>query len=158
MCQCELAVDAVHKVSDGGGGSQPSAPRIEDVTDTMIFSPADLVTMTCRDVDLTFAVRGKRAPPTFRLELHLFSLKKQKSGLRVSSRSQGRVGGLMGNITCASNKYSKLDNVMISGALTGLCVGCCRDEGSEVVGPKPDFFFFFCLQTRSRTRPSARHG
>uniref|UniRef100_A0A3P9AV28 Ataxin 2-like n=1 Tax=Maylandia zebra TaxID=106582 RepID=A0A3P9AV28_9CICH len=55
--QCELAVDAVHKVSDGGGGSQPSAPRIEDVTDTMIFSPADLVTMTCRDVDLTFAVR-----------------------------------------------------------------------------------------------------
>uniref|UniRef100_A0A3Q4N5C7 Ataxin 2-like n=1 Tax=Neolamprologus brichardi TaxID=32507 RepID=A0A3Q4N5C7_NEOBR len=58
--QCELAVDAVHKVSDGGGGGgggQASAPRIEDVTDTMIFSPADLVTMTCRDVDLTFAVR-----------------------------------------------------------------------------------------------------
>ncbi|KAK1877657.1 Ataxin-2-like protein [Dissostichus eleginoides] len=38
--QCELAVDA-----------------IEDITDTMIFSPADLVTMTCRDVDLNFAVR-----------------------------------------------------------------------------------------------------
>ncbi|XP_023259031.1 ataxin-2-like protein [Seriola lalandi dorsalis] len=64
--QCELAVDAVHKRSDGdeggggeegGGGSQTSAPKIEDITDTMIFSPTDLVTMTCRDVDLNFAVR-----------------------------------------------------------------------------------------------------
>ncbi|XP_070704065.1 ataxin-2-like protein isoform X2 [Pempheris klunzingeri] len=62
--QCELAVDAVHKQSDGGGGgggggggSQSSSPKIEDITDTMIFSPTDLVTMTCRDVDLSFAVR-----------------------------------------------------------------------------------------------------
>ncbi|XP_054463172.1 LOW QUALITY PROTEIN: ataxin-2-like protein [Anoplopoma fimbria] len=63
--QCELAVDAVHKQSDGdgggggeeGGGSQSSQPKIEDITDTMIFSPADLVTMTCRDVDLNFAVK-----------------------------------------------------------------------------------------------------
>ncbi|KAM9346259.1 ataxin-2-like protein isoform 2-T2 [Symphorus nematophorus] len=75
--QCELAVDAVHKQNDGdrggggeegggggeGGGSgsesgsQSSPPKIEDITDTMIFSPADLVTMTCRDVDLSFAVR-----------------------------------------------------------------------------------------------------
>ncbi|KAM7387646.1 hypothetical protein PAMA_009995 [Pampus argenteus] len=65
--QCELAVDAVHKRSDGdgggggeeggGGSSQSSSPKIEDITDTMIFSPADLVTMTCRDVDLSFAVR-----------------------------------------------------------------------------------------------------
>ncbi|XP_038564385.1 ataxin-2-like protein isoform X3 [Micropterus salmoides] len=63
--QCELAVDAVHKQSDGGGGgggggggeSQSSPPKIEDITDTMIFSPTDLVTMTCRDVDLSFAVR-----------------------------------------------------------------------------------------------------
>ncbi|XP_059204484.1 LOW QUALITY PROTEIN: ataxin-2-like protein [Centropristis striata] len=66
--QCELAVDAVHKQSDGdggggggggeeGGGSLSSLPKIEDITDTMIFSPADLVTMTCRDVDLNFAVR-----------------------------------------------------------------------------------------------------
>ncbi|KAI9515296.1 hypothetical protein NQZ68_027038 [Dissostichus eleginoides] len=65
--QCELAVDAVHKQSNGdgdgggggeeGGGSQSSQPKIEDITDTMIFSPADLVTMTCRDVDLNFAVR-----------------------------------------------------------------------------------------------------
>ncbi|XP_034567714.1 ataxin-2-like protein isoform X2 [Notolabrus celidotus] len=69
--QCELAVDAVHKRSegDGGGGggggeeggggegSQSPPPKIEDITDTMIFSPADLVTMTCRDVDLSFAVR-----------------------------------------------------------------------------------------------------
>ncbi|XP_034394743.1 ataxin-2-like protein [Cyclopterus lumpus] len=57
--QCELAVDAVHKQSDGGGGEegQSSPPKIEDITDTMIFSPGDLVTMTCRDVDLNFAVR-----------------------------------------------------------------------------------------------------
>ncbi|XP_067332618.1 ataxin-2-like protein isoform X2 [Channa argus] len=71
--QCELAVDAVHKCSngDGGGGggegggggggggrrNQSSLPKIEDITDTMIFSPADMVTMTCRDVDLNFAVR-----------------------------------------------------------------------------------------------------
>ncbi|KAF0033163.1 hypothetical protein F2P81_015453 [Scophthalmus maximus] len=68
--QCELAVDAVHKRSDGDGGEeeeggggeddQTSAPKMEEITDTMIFSPTDLVTMTCRDVDLTFAVRGKR--------------------------------------------------------------------------------------------------
>lgn len=65
--QCELAVDAVHKrsngddgggVEGGGGGTQSSMPKIEDITDTMIFSPTDLVTMTCRDVDLSFAVRG----------------------------------------------------------------------------------------------------
>ena len=62
-------MDAVHKQSDGdgggggeeGGGSQSSPPKIEDITDTMIFSPADLVTRTCRDVDLTFAVRGKHS-------------------------------------------------------------------------------------------------
>ncbi|KAM9843910.1 LOW QUALITY PROTEIN: ataxin-2-like protein [Aulostomus maculatus] len=65
--QCELAVDAVHKRSngDGGGGGEEgggrgclsSLPKVEDITDTMIFSPADLVTMTCRDVDLNFAIR-----------------------------------------------------------------------------------------------------
>uniref|UniRef100_A0A3Q1J5D3 LsmAD domain-containing protein n=1 Tax=Anabas testudineus TaxID=64144 RepID=A0A3Q1J5D3_ANATE len=65
--QCELAVDAVHKRNngdggggggeEGGGGNQLSLPKIEDITDTMIFSPAELVTMTCRDVDLNFAVR-----------------------------------------------------------------------------------------------------
>ncbi|CAJ1076466.1 ataxin-2-like protein isoform X2 [Xyrichtys novacula] len=68
--QCELAVDAVHRRSDGDGGgggeeggggggevSQSSPPKFEDITDTMIFSPSDLVTMTCRDVDLSFAVR-----------------------------------------------------------------------------------------------------
>uniref|UniRef100_A0A3P8S7L3 Ataxin 2-like n=1 Tax=Amphiprion percula TaxID=161767 RepID=A0A3P8S7L3_AMPPE len=62
--QCELAVDAVHKCSDGDGGGggeegggQAPPPKIEDITETMIFSPTDLVTMTCRDVDLNFAVR-----------------------------------------------------------------------------------------------------
>lgn len=64
--QCELAVDAVHKRCDGdvggggeggGGENQASLPRTEDITDTMIFSPTDLVTMTCQDVDLNFAVR-----------------------------------------------------------------------------------------------------
>ena len=61
-------MDAVHKRSEeregdggggeGGGGSSSSTPRIEEITDTMIFSPTDLVTMTCRDVDLNFAIRG----------------------------------------------------------------------------------------------------
>lgn len=66
LLQCELVVDAVHKRSeggeadgDGGGGLPPSLPRIEEITDTMIFSPGDLVTMTCRDVDLNYAIRGK---------------------------------------------------------------------------------------------------
>ncbi|XP_055779567.1 ataxin-2-like protein isoform X1 [Salvelinus fontinalis] len=62
--RCELVVDAVHKRSEGGeadggggGGLPPSLPRIEEITDTMIFSPGDLVTMTCRDVDLNYAIR-----------------------------------------------------------------------------------------------------
>ncbi|KAG5831975.1 hypothetical protein ANANG_G00286190 [Anguilla anguilla] len=61
--KCELAVDAVHRRSEeeeegGGTGRSSSAPpRREEITDTMIFSPSDLVTMTCRDVDLNFATR-----------------------------------------------------------------------------------------------------
>ncbi|XP_066520295.1 ataxin-2-like protein isoform X2 [Hoplias malabaricus] len=51
--RCELAVDAVHKHCDEDG----SLPRREEITDTMIFSPADVVTMTCRDVDLNYATR-----------------------------------------------------------------------------------------------------
>ncbi|XP_029954290.1 ataxin-2-like protein isoform X2 [Salarias fasciatus] len=53
--RCELAVDAVHKCSGEDSSSVP--PRREDITDTMIFSPSDLVTMICRDVDLNFATR-----------------------------------------------------------------------------------------------------
>lgn len=60
--QCELAVDAVHKLrtedGDGCGGGTSVHPRREEITDTMIFSPSDLITMTCRDVDLNFATRG----------------------------------------------------------------------------------------------------
>lgn len=55
--QCELAVDAVHKRSEEDGSSS-APPRREDITDTMVFTPSDLVTMTCRDVDLNFATRG----------------------------------------------------------------------------------------------------
>ncbi|KAF3704451.1 Ataxin-2-like protein [Channa argus] len=54
--RCELAVDAVHKRS-GEEGSTEAPPRREDITDTMIFSPSDLVTMICRDVDLNYATR-----------------------------------------------------------------------------------------------------
>lgn len=55
--QCELAVDAVHKrIEEDSSSSTP--PRREDITDTMIFSPSDLVTMICRDVDLNYATRG----------------------------------------------------------------------------------------------------
>ncbi|XP_030631267.1 ataxin-2-like protein [Chanos chanos] len=53
--RCELAVDAVHRRSDEEGSSAP--PRREEITETMIFSPTDLVTMTCRDVDLNYATR-----------------------------------------------------------------------------------------------------
>lgn len=60
--QCELAVDAVHKLrgeeGDGCGGGTTTHPRREEITDTMIFSPGDLITMTCRDVDLNYATRG----------------------------------------------------------------------------------------------------
>ncbi|KAJ8402614.1 hypothetical protein AAFF_G00366970 [Aldrovandia affinis] len=58
--RCELAVDAVHQRSEEGGsgvGSLSALPRREEITDTMIFSPSDLVTMTCRDVDLNYATR-----------------------------------------------------------------------------------------------------
>ncbi|XP_040922930.1 ataxin-2-like protein isoform X1 [Toxotes jaculatrix] len=54
--RCELAVDAVHKRSEDEG-STSAPPRREDITDTMIFSPSDLVTMICRDVDLNYATR-----------------------------------------------------------------------------------------------------
>lgn len=50
-------MDAVHK-RNGEEGSPSVPPRREDITDTMIFSPSDLVTMICRDVDLNYATRG----------------------------------------------------------------------------------------------------
>ncbi|XP_038591402.1 ataxin-2-like protein isoform X1 [Micropterus salmoides] len=55
--RCELAVDAVHKRSKEEEGPTSAPPRREEITDTMIFSPSDLVTMICRDVDLNFATR-----------------------------------------------------------------------------------------------------
>lgn len=50
-------MDAVHKRSEEEG-STSAPPRREEITDTMIFSPSDLVTMICRDVDLNYATRG----------------------------------------------------------------------------------------------------
>ncbi|XP_037610667.1 ataxin-2-like protein isoform X1 [Sebastes umbrosus] len=55
--RCELAVDAVHKRSEEEAAPTSLLPRREDITDTMIFSPSDLVTMICKDVDLNFATR-----------------------------------------------------------------------------------------------------
>ncbi|XP_031416439.1 ataxin-2-like protein isoform X2 [Clupea harengus] len=52
--RCELAVDAVHRRDDD---TSTLLPRREEITDTMIFSPNDLVTMTCKDVDLNYATR-----------------------------------------------------------------------------------------------------
>ncbi|KAG5854743.1 hypothetical protein ANANG_G00041010 [Anguilla anguilla] len=57
--RCELAVDAVHRRCEEGGNSS-APPRREEITDTMIFSTSDLVTMTCRDVDLNYATRAQR--------------------------------------------------------------------------------------------------
>lgn len=50
-------MDAVHKRSKEEEGPTSAPPRREEITDTMIFSPSDLVTMICRDVDLNFATR-----------------------------------------------------------------------------------------------------
>lgn len=52
-------MDAVHKRSEDEGSSS-ALPRREDITDTMIFSPSDLVTMICKDVDLNYATRGTK--------------------------------------------------------------------------------------------------
>ncbi|KAG7277590.1 hypothetical protein CRUP_013908 [Coryphaenoides rupestris] len=54
--RCELAVDAVHKRPEREG-PPVGLPRREEITDTMVFSPSELVTMTCRDVDLNYATR-----------------------------------------------------------------------------------------------------
>ncbi|KAF7659525.1 hypothetical protein LDENG_00296040 [Lucifuga dentata] len=54
--RCELAVDAVHKHGEEDATTS-ALPRREDITDTMIFSPSDLVTMICRDVDLNYATK-----------------------------------------------------------------------------------------------------
>ncbi|XP_041095455.1 ataxin-2-like isoform X1 [Polyodon spathula] len=59
--KCELAVDAVHKkppeqVSPGGVGVPP---KREDIVDTMIFKPADVVTMQFKNVDLNYAAKDK---------------------------------------------------------------------------------------------------
>lgn len=51
-------MDAVHKRGPDDDGSTAAPPRREDITETMIFSPSDLVTMICRDVDLNYATRG----------------------------------------------------------------------------------------------------
>ncbi|XP_058872843.1 ataxin-2-like protein [Acipenser ruthenus] len=61
--KCELAVDAVHKkpseqVSPGGVGSGVP-PKREDIVDTMIFKPTDLVTMHFKNVDLNYAAKDK---------------------------------------------------------------------------------------------------
>ncbi|MBN3274683.1 ATX2L protein, partial [Polyodon spathula] len=61
--QCELAVDAVHKkpseqVSPGGVGLGVP-PKREDIVDTMIFKPTDLVTMHFKNVDLNYAAKDK---------------------------------------------------------------------------------------------------
>ncbi|XP_041092696.1 ataxin-2-like protein [Polyodon spathula] len=61
--KCELAVDAVHKkpseqVSPGGVGLGVP-PKREDIVDTMIFKPTDLVTMHFKNVDLNYAAKDK---------------------------------------------------------------------------------------------------
>lgn len=72
--QCELAVDAVHKRSEEDGSAPP---RREDITDTMVFTPSDLVTMTCRDVDLNFATRGINTRMEFKAK-QIFLVKKNR--------------------------------------------------------------------------------
>lgn len=52
--QFELAVDAVHKkVPD-----QSVGPRREDIVDTMVFKPADVMLVHFRNVDFNYATKG----------------------------------------------------------------------------------------------------
>lgn len=52
--QFELAVDAVHKkVPD-----QPVGPKREDIVDTMVFKPADVMLVHFRNVDFNYATKG----------------------------------------------------------------------------------------------------
>uniref|UniRef100_A0A8D0HFI7 Ataxin 2 like n=1 Tax=Sphenodon punctatus TaxID=8508 RepID=A0A8D0HFI7_SPHPU len=51
----ELAVDAVHrKVPD-----QPVGPRREDIVDTMVFKPSDVMLVHFRNVDFNYATKDK---------------------------------------------------------------------------------------------------
>ncbi|XP_040829071.1 ataxin-2-like protein isoform X30 [Ochotona curzoniae] len=51
----ELAVDAVHrKVSEPAGG-----PRREDIVDTMVFKPSDVMLVHFRNVDFNYATKDK---------------------------------------------------------------------------------------------------
>ncbi|KAM9510530.1 LOW QUALITY PROTEIN: ataxin-2-like protein [Guaruba guarouba] len=50
----EVALDAVHRRPPPAPG-----PRREDIVDTMIFRPRDLVLLRLRDVDMAFACRGR---------------------------------------------------------------------------------------------------
>ncbi|XP_026578443.1 ataxin-2-like protein isoform X3 [Pseudonaja textilis] len=51
----ELAVDAVHKkVPD-----QPIGPRREDIVDTMVFKPSDVMLVHFRNVDFNYATKDK---------------------------------------------------------------------------------------------------
>ncbi|XP_073071456.1 ataxin-2-like protein isoform X26 [Manis javanica] len=51
----ELAVDAVHrKVSEPAGG-----PRREDIVDTMVFKPSDVMLVHFRNIDFNYATKDK---------------------------------------------------------------------------------------------------
>ncbi|KAI2577874.1 ATXN2L isoform 13, partial [Pan troglodytes] len=51
----ELAVDAVHrKASEPAGG-----PRREDIVDTMVFKPSDVMLVHFRNVDFNYATKDK---------------------------------------------------------------------------------------------------
>ncbi|XP_048476871.1 ataxin-2-like protein [Rhincodon typus] len=51
----ELAVDTVHRKTM----ETVAGPKSEDIIDTMIFKPADVVVVQFRDVDLNYATRDK---------------------------------------------------------------------------------------------------
>ncbi|XP_072889508.1 ataxin-2-like protein isoform X3 [Hemitrygon akajei] len=55
----ELAVDTVHRKS----ADTAAGPKCEDIIDTMIFKPSDVVVVQFRDVDLNYAMRDKLTDP-----------------------------------------------------------------------------------------------
>lgn len=56
--QFELAVDAVHRKTS----EQTAGPRREDIVDTMVFKPADVMLVRFRNIDFNYATKGSGLP------------------------------------------------------------------------------------------------
>ncbi|MGH0168059.1 UNVERIFIED_CONTAM: hypothetical protein FKN15_072067 [Acipenser sinensis] len=112
---CELAVDAVHKkpseqVSPGGVGSGVP-PKREDIVDTMIFKPTDLVTMHFKNVDLNYAAKGasRMSPKSQRLASRTIKPTPSPTGAVTSAGTETGEGGSPGISPLCQVKKSTLN-------------------------------------------------